>query len=64
MLFRLSVTGTAEVLDCSREALSRALSELENTGAVRREGHMIIIEDEPALHTVHKHPPYRRSGPA
>jgi CRP-like cAMP-binding protein len=47
--FRFNVTGTAEVLDCSREALSRALSELERTGAVRREQNLITIIDEPAL---------------
>jgi CRP-like cAMP-binding protein len=43
---KLNSTATAERLDCSREALSRALSELEHTGGIRRKGGGIIITDE------------------
>ncbi|HAK46200.1 MAG TPA: hypothetical protein DCO79_09830 [Spirochaeta sp.] len=42
----LSVTRTADYLGCSREALSRAISELEKDGMIERRGRTIIPVDK------------------
>ena len=44
-----SVTEIAETLGCSREALSRALSELESGGVIMRENDDVKIKDLRAL---------------
>jgi CRP-like cAMP-binding protein len=45
----LSVTENADILACSREALSRALSELEFGGIIEREQNNIKIKNRRAL---------------
>lgn len=47
-----SITDWADYLGCSREALSRTLSELQNTGAVRKKGGLIQPGDSVLLESL------------
>lgn len=47
-----SITFTASVIGCSREALSRALSDMEGAGLIERSGHSIIIADKLSLEEI------------